>query len=60
MKFSPENKIIKAMFLSYPIMSIPNFQREYSWDEYYYRQFFMDLIEGIKQENGKLINKDIL
>ena len=28
MKFSPENKIIKAMFLSYPIMSIPNFQRE--------------------------------
>ena len=58
MKFSPENKIIKAMFLSYPIMSIPNFQREYSWDEYYYRQFFMDLIEGIKQENGKLINTD--
>lgn len=58
MKFNPENKIIKAMFLSYPIMSIPNFQREYSWDEYYYRQFFMDLIEGIKQENGKLINTD--
>lgn len=32
MKFTPENKTIKTMFRSYPMMSIPNFQREYSWD----------------------------
>ena len=54
MKFTPENKTIKTMFRSYPIMSIPNFQREYSWDKYYYKQFFEDIIEGIEQKDGKL------
>mgnify|MGYP000912784403 FL=1 len=58
MKFTPENKIIKTMFRSYPMMSIPNFQREYSWDKYYYNTFFMDILEGIKQEDKKLINTD--
>ena len=58
MKFTPENKIIKTMFRSYPMMSIPNFQREYSWDKYYYNTFFIDILEGIKQEDKKLINTD--
>lgn len=46
------------MFRSYPMMSIPNFQREYSWDKYYYNTFFIDILEGIKQEDKKLINTD--
>lgn len=58
MKFTPENKTIKTMFRSYPMMSIPNFQREYSWDKYYYNTFFIDILEGIKQEDKKLINTD--
>lgn len=58
MKFTPENKTIKTMFSSYPMMSIPNFQREYSWDKYYYNTFFIDILEGIKQEDKKLINTD--
>ena len=58
MKFTPENKTIKTMFRSYPMMSIPNFQREYSWDKYYYNTYFIDILEGIKQEDKKLINTD--
>ncbi|CAM3216549.1 DUF262 domain-containing protein [Streptobacillus ratti] len=58
MKFTPENKTIKTMFRSYPMMSIPNFQREYSWEKYYYNTFFIDILEGIKQEDKKLINTD--
>lgn len=58
MKFTPENETIKSMFRSYPMMSIPNFQREYSWEEYYYNTFFIDILEGIKQEDKKLINTD--
>lgn len=58
MKFTPENKTIKTMFHSYPMMSIPNFQREYSWDKYYYNIFFRDILKGIKQEDKKLINTD--
>lgn len=58
MKFTPENKTIKTMFRSYPMMSIPNFQREYSWDKYYYNTFFIDILEGIKQEDKKPINTD--
>lgn len=58
MKFTPEKKTIKTMFSSYPMMSIPNFQREYSWDKYYYNTFFIDILEGIKQEDKKLINTD--
>ena len=58
MEFTPEKKTIKTMFSSYPMMSIPNFQREYSWDKYYYNTFFIDILEGIKQEDKKLINTD--
>ena len=58
MKFTPENKTIKTMFRSYPIMSIPSFQREYSWDKYYYNVFFMDIIDGLKREDDKLKNTD--
>lgn len=58
MKFTPENKMIKTVFRSYPMMSIPNFQREYSWDKYYYNVFFIDILEGIRQEDKKLINTD--
>ena len=58
MKFTPEKKTIKTMFSSYPMMSIPNFQREYSWDKYYYNTFFIDILEGIKQEDKKLSNTD--
>lgn len=58
MKFTPENKTIKTMFRSYPVMSIPNFQREYSWEKYYYNTFFIDILKGIKQEDKKLINTD--
>lgn len=58
MKFTPENKSIKTMFKSYPIISIPNFQREYSWERYYYSVFFQDIMKGLKLEDGKLINTD--
>lgn len=58
MKFTPENKTIKTMFRSYPIMSIPNFQREYSWDKYYYNVFFNDILGGIIQKKEELSNTD--
>ena len=33
MNFTPEQKNVKQMFSSYPIMKIPNFQRDYSWEK---------------------------
>lgn len=58
MKFTPENRTIKSMFRSYPVMRIPNFQREYNWDKYYYNLFFIDILENIEQKETELINTD--
>lgn len=54
MRFTPENKTIKSLIKSYPKLCIPNFQREYSWDKYYYSTFFRDIVFGLKQKENEL------
>jgi hypothetical protein len=58
MNFTPEQKNVKQMFSSYPIMKIPNFQRDYSWEKKYYAAFFNDVLEGLVVDNEKIINSD--
>lgn len=54
MKFIPENKTIKTILSSYPIIRIPNFQRDYSWDRHYYDMFFRDIVKGVTRVDGIL------
>ena len=58
MNFSPEQKNIKQMFSSYPIMKIPNFQRDYSWEKKYYGTFLNDILKGLSINNEKIDNSD--
>ncbi|MDY0256615.1 DUF262 domain-containing protein [Gudongella oleilytica] len=58
MKLSPENKTIKSMFRSYPIMSIPNFQRDYSWGRDYYGIFLQDAINSLIIGDEEITNTE--
>lgn len=58
MNFSPENKTIKSMLKSYPIMRIPNFQRDYTWEKSNYSVFLKDILDGLNEENSEITNSD--
>ncbi|PGH80274.1 hypothetical protein CN896_16695 [Bacillus thuringiensis] len=44
MKFHPEDKKIKDIFGSSNVYQIPNFQRDYSWEEDNFEDFLNDLL----------------
>lgn len=58
MKFIPDPKNVKQMLSSYPMMRIPNFQRDYSWEKKYYSTFFNDILKGLCINNNKINNSD--
>lgn len=58
MKFTPDPKNVKQMLSSYPMMKIPNFQRDYSWEKKYYSTFFNDILKGLFINNNKINNSD--
>lgn len=58
MNFTPEPKNIKQMFSSYPIMKIPNFQRDYSWEKKYYGAFLNDILKGLSIKKGKIYTSE--
>lgn len=56
--FNPDNRTIKSMFKSYPVMQVPNFQRDYTWEKPYYSVFFKDIINGLIIENTTIKNSE--
>lgn len=58
MKFVPDSTFIRTILMSYPIMKIPNFQRDYSWEKKYYSAFLDDILNELNIEDGKLVNTE--
>lgn len=54
MEFDPRDMTVKNLFKTFSTFNIPSFQRDYTWDELYYRRFIDDMIEGITVNKGKI------
>jgi len=50
-KFNADELTIRTLFKNYSSFEIPSFQRDYSWNALYYRNFFDDIINSISQED---------
>ncbi|RAI79384.1 DUF262 domain-containing protein [Macrococcoides goetzii] len=60
MKFHPEDKKIKEILSSAQTYQIPNFQRDYSWENKNFEHFLDDLLTVSKAnfDNGLMINSE--
>lgn len=50
-KFDADELTIRTLFKNYSSFEIPSFQRDYSWNALYYKNFFDDIVNSISQEN---------
>lgn len=55
MDIKPYDKTIREVLLSGRQFSIPRFQREYSWENKHYKEFFEDMINCLVIESGNIL-----
>lgn len=51
-EFKPTEQSVRSLFKNYAQFEIPVFQREYTWDKYYYDSFLHDIIDSINLEDN--------
>lgn len=55
MNITPEEKTIQSLLSSQKEFIIPRFQREYSWEEKQYKEFFEDILNELSIVDNKVV-----